>query len=229
MKSEKLYLYILDGARVNGFMDRAYAFYLGSSVAKSKPQAEAIMFARHKSEQACWFYSIAKGRQREAKSLGFPGKYHLYHMAMLLMAEQANLDGWHSWKCKSLYSLYKRLKPFKRIDGNEEKTNVAFQSLISGKMGNDNAARLGAEQQALIIVIYGDGITKPTFERTLEVFNLRAEAMSKLGYWNPEQSKISLSNLRVLLNKPAVKKLWSESRESGTLLRRIYQVIPYKI
>jgi len=222
MKANALINYVNDTSKSLGLSELAYPFFLAHEITRDKPQREAILFARHKSEQVAWFYAMANIKPSECRKLGFSNKDELYLQAMDSMAQLAKTNGWHAWKCTSRLGIYKRIKPFKGCLKSEENTARALRSLLSGHIGVANRLKLGPEQQVVLICIYGDGTTKPGWKRTHKIYTDRADKMIEFGQWKAQDSYLSLSSMKVFLSKPEVRKLWFQARQGSVPMKRIY-------
>lgn len=202
-------------AHLVSFNTDAYNYFL--------TQPSTSKRAKEKAEQASWFIAIASTKPTTLKALGFASKEEFCIAAIKLMEAQAKQRNW-PWKCTSLLGLRKRLKPFQQFVKGKATLASACDSLASKKTGNDNAAKIGLEQQALLVQLYSDPNAKPNFEQVWSIYTRKASEMVNLGHWNNEVL-ISDSAVRAYLSKPAVRQLWYEARHGYQEYRNVFEPV----
>lgn len=200
-------------AKSNGIYDKALDYFLNHPTLKDKPTLLIQEFARQKADQVAWLSSLAYTKRHYVKSLGFSSMNAFYLSAIEFINQDAKELGWHKWKLTALAGLIKRLTPFKKAGKDSALLHVAFETLISKKIGNQNSARLGHEQQAFILALYSDPIRKLGYKRTYKIFSDRANEMTRQGFWKEEETIISISTLRAFLLKPKTKLQWYSKRQ----------------
>lgn len=216
MKTENLCAAVRDHcailAKSNDTYYKALDYFLNHPTLKDKPTLLIQEFARQKADQVAWLSSLAATKRHYIKSLGFPSMNAFYLLAIELINQDAKELRWHKWKLTSLAGLIKRLTPFKKACKDASLLHVAFETLISKKIGNENAMRLGDEQQAFILILYSDPIRKLGYERTFKTYSDRATEMIRQGFWKEEETIISIDGLRAFLIKPKIKLQWYAKR-----------------
>lgn len=204
-------------ASLVAFSQEAYNYYLAQPATAKR--------AKEKAEQASWLLAIAGAKSTHWKPLGFTKVEDFYLKAIDLMNEQAEKREWHAWKCSTLKGLIKKLTPFKKAVKDNALLSKAFSTLISKKVGNNNAEVLGEEQKALLVQMYANGNAKPTFEQVWHIYTRKAQEMVQLEHWNDTESIISPSTVRAFLTKPSIKQLWFEARHGYQEYRNVYEPI----
>jgi len=202
--------------RLISFSTEAYNYFL--------TQPSTSKRAKEKAEQASWFIAIASTKPTAVKAIGFASKDEFCIAAIRLMGDVAKQRNWHSWKCTSLLGLRKRLKPFQQFVKGKATLAQACDSLASKKTGNDNAAKIGLEQQALLVQLYSDANAKPNFEQVWSIYTRKATEMVSLGHWGSEVL-ISDSAVRAYLSKPAIRQLWYEARHGYQEYRNVFEPV----
>lgn len=198
------------------FSNEAYNFYL------SQPSTNKI--AKQKAEQASWLIAVAGIKPSQCKALGFECKEDFYQRVIALMNQQANERSWSPWKLNTVAELVKRLTPFKKYLKGDITLAQACGERISKKAGNHNAAKLGVDQQALLVQLYSDANAKPNYEQVWMFYTRKATEMVKLGNWT-EDSLVSPSAVRAFLTKSDVRQLCYEARNGGAEYRNVFDPI----
>lgn len=194
------------------FNTEAYNFFL------QHPDTSKV--AKEKAEQASWLIAIASAKPSQCKALGFASKNEFGEAMMVLMDQRH----WHAWKCTTLKGLSKKLTPFKKYLKQQCTLAEACQSLISGKYGNSNRAKLEADQHALLVQLYSDANAKPNIEQVHAIYTRKAIEMVRLGHWS-EDSLVSVSTVSTYLNKPEIMQMWYEARHGHQQYRNVFEPI----
>lgn len=198
------------------FSNEAYEFYL------NQPPTHKV--AKQKAEQASWLIAIASTKPTQCKALGFANKEEFYDRTIVLMNEQAASRGWYPWKLSTVAELVKRLTPFKKYLKGEITLAQACGERITKKAGNHNAAKLGVDQQALLIQLYSDANAKPNYEQVWMFYTRKATEMVKLGNWS-QDTLVSPSTVRAFLTKPDIRQLCFEARHGKAEYRNIFDPV----
>jgi hypothetical protein len=199
-------------AQSSGVYHKALEYFVSHPKLIHNPAIHLQELAKQKADQIVWLSCLANTKRSHIKKLGFAYMKDFYKKALQLISEDARALGWKSWKCTSLLGLIKRLTPLKKAKNNTLLI-VAFETVLSNKIGNENAIRLGTEQQSVILSLYSDPKRKFSFKKTFKIYTERAREMVRLEFWKEEESKISLSGLRGFLLKPKIKVQWYSKRD----------------
>lgn len=173
----------------------------------SKNFRDVALYA--KLTQACWFYGMANSTLSLVRDLGFRNKDEFFQFGIDYLNEKSNAQNWKGWKCQSILALRKRLVHFHKAFKNKNLESDAIESIIGKRIGNKNARRIGDEQEAFIINQYCLGFG---YKKVFKLYNERALKMIELKFWKPDQSKISISGMKTLLNRSSSKKIWLKAR-----------------
>lgn len=182
---------IKDLVRVN-FKDKE--FYLNNPATHS--------LAHEYSKISAWLTFCASQKTKDARGFGFIGIDELYEVAMQLMQE----EGFKTWKVGNLRVFKRRLQPFNNALKNEISREEALETLICKKVGNDNAAKLGTDQKALLVQLYSDD-SKPNFEQVHTFYTRTAIRKIEEGEWT-EKALVEVQTIQNYLNRPDVMQLW---------------------
>lgn len=202
--------------RLVSFNTEAYNYFL--------TQPPTTKRAKEKAEQASWLIAIASAKPSQVKALGFCSMDEFYTAAIDLMTEHSKQRNWHAWKCSTLLGLRKRLTPFKQFVKGSTSLSEACKELISEKVGNDNAAKIGLDQQAVLVQLYSDANAKPNFEQVWSMYTRKAREMVNLGNWDAS-TMISPSAVRAFLSKPSIRQVWFEARHGYQEYRNVFEPV----
>lgn len=203
-------------SRLVTFNTEAYNYFLS--------QPTTARRGKEKAEQASCFIAIAKAKPNQVKALGYSSKDEFYQDAINFMNRLAKERSWHAFKLTTLAGLRKRLTPFQQYLKEEITLADACKSLDSGKAGNNNASKIGADQHALLVQLYSDANAKPNFEQVWDIYTRKASQMVSLGHWD-ENVLISPTAVRAYLSKPEIRQLWYEARHGYQEYRNVFEPI----
>lgn len=185
---------------------KAFEYYNSSIPFDLKSKIARAEQVTQKAEQATWLYCLAATTPAQVRQLGFESKDEFNFVAI----GQINLESlekkWASWKCTSIKGLTKRLGYFHKAHVGKVSIDSAFATLISNKMNNTNALRLGFEQQVSILLIYRES-KDPNYKKTFRLYLEKANSLVDMGYWKPEESFVTQSTVARFLKQPTIKRL----------------------
>lgn len=224
----------MDSKQVKKYVDQARIFcqwydfarnYFFEVAPKSLPTWERTLWAVHKADQILWLVSMHQIKPKEARELGFADKIAFYHAAIEAMNQEAQLNGWQSFKLTTLAGLRKRAIHFSDVKLSHQFLAVeTMNQVISGTYGNNNAMRLGNDQRKVAIGIFADGQKLLGYKRAYKTYCERVDYMLAAGLWNTRESTISFSGFCAFLKKPEIKIICDEHRKNGTVIE--YVVLP---
>lgn len=209
------------------FSDTAYNYYLSNPT--------TAQYARELAEQASWLIYLANTAKQNLQTLSMTSVDEVYSLAMKLMCGKE----WKLWECTSLQVFRRKLKPFLKVkkisvlgaDAEKHSLVDALKSLtqnkVLSKLNNSNRTKLGAEQEALLVQIHGDGHAKPPIEHTFMLYLRRAQEYVQAGKW-PETSIVSLTTVRNFLMRPDIQQVWYSSRHGYQEYRDKFEIVTHR-
>lgn len=199
----KVRQFIANQDKLYGITDKATVYYMVVSNNYSNLKISQSLFALYKASQACWLQCLAAAKRVDYLSMGFKNTDEFYAVCISLMKEEK----WPGWKLNSVAELRKRLPNFKKALKGEVTFIKAYESLLSKKIGNHYAQKIGSEQQEYLLTTFiENGIG---FKRVLELYNEKADQMIESGQWKESETTYrSISAIKSFFNKPRIKQLW---------------------
>jgi hypothetical protein len=206
------------------FNDHAYNYFLKNPL--------TMTYARELAEQASWLLFLAQNKSELSTLLGVKSVDEVYTQAMRLMCEKE----WRTWECTSLQVFRRKLKPFQKVKrvsvlGTDAENSSLIDALkkleqnkILSKLNNSNRAKLGIEQEALLVQIHGNS-NKPPIEQTYMLYLRRATEQIKAGKW-PETAIVSLTTVRNFLNK--TEQVWYGNRHGVQEWRDKFEIVTHR-
>lgn len=209
---------------LTGLDQDAYTFFLQSPDIKATKSHSREQIAKGKAEQVHLLAAIAKVKTKECALRGFSSKDEFYSACITSLNTLAESRSWHAWKCTTLAGFRKRLKPFLQTSKGKASSQDCWSSLISKKVGNDNAQKLDLDQQSLLVQLYSNSSAKPNTEQVWAIYTRKAKEMIAAGLWT-DKSLVTDSTVRQFLDKPSVKQLWYEARHGYQQYRNTFEPI----
>jgi transposase InsO family protein len=209
--------------RLTGLDQEAYQIFLRDKDIKDTKEATRDHIAKGKAEQVHLLKAIASLKTKEVTSRGFTNKDEFYEFCIQALNEIAAQRKWYKWKCSTVNELQKRLTLFKKVAKGDLTLADACGKLVSKKVGNANAEKIGLDQKAVLIQLQADP-KKLNFEQVWDFYIRKANDMIKYGHWNND-TLISASTVRAFLTKPDIMQLWYEARHGYQEYRNIYEPV----
>lgn len=210
-----------------GLDQDAYNFFLQHPDLKATRSHTREQIAKGKAEQVHLLNSIAKVKTKEVALRGFASKDEFYTACISSLNSLAESRSWYAWKCTTLAGFRKRLHPFLQTLKGKVSTQECWSSLISKKVGNDNAQKLELDQQSLLVQLYSNSHAKPNCEQVWAIYTRKAKEMIAAGLWSAK-ALVNDSTVRAFLYKPNVRQLWFEARHGRQEYRNEFEPITHR-